>query len=500
MNDPFYSLTVPKQFDRFQSFVDIVRWRAQEQDSCTAFTFLVDGEEIEDNITFGELDRRARILASRIRRVAQQGDRALLVYESGLPYIVALLGCFYAGVIAVPVYPPDAMRAKRTLDRLQTILQDSQAKVLLTTDDLLHFADPLMSRCDFLDHVIATDGDSDDSAESFIESELGRGSIALLQYTSGSTGAPKGVMITHGNLLFNSRHIQQFDEPNAVAVSWLPMYHDMGLMGTVLQALHSGRRLVFMSPLAFVERPFRWLKAVSKYRAYATSGPNFGYELCTRKINDEELGELDLSCLTLACNGAEPVRIRTLDDFAERFSVCGFDRRAFYPCYGLAEATLIVSGGDKYAAPIVRNYDSELLLNGKAAAIQEGDGTQRALVGCGQAVSNTDIRIVNPQTRIESAIGEVGELWVAGPGVGRGYWQNPVATEQTFGLFSQAAVKARSFVLVTWVSAMVMNYSSREEKKTSLLSVAGIITRKILSAPLRVVTRVFGPTAERLLR
>lgn len=392
-----------------------------------AYTFLPEGEDEELNITFRELEMRAQAVAARLQRLAHAGDRAALVYESSLEYIVALVGCFYAGIVAVPVYPPDPMRIRRTGARLRAILQDSQANIVLTSSSE---AQRFGSYLEQAGHVVVTDAISADDATDYHRPTIGPETLALLQYTSGSTGRPRGVMLTHANLMFNFEHIRKFDEPNAVAVSWLPMYHDMGLIGLVLQVLQSGRRTVLMSPLSFVKRPVRWLKAISKYKAYATSGPSFAYDLCVQKISDEEMAGLDLSSWTLACNGAEPVRPDTMQRFAERFASVGFRYETFYPCYGLAEATLIVSGGAKEAPPVIRHFEPHKLADNRVVPV--ADGTGRAIVGCGSSVEAQEIAIVDPTTMRRCEPDEVGEIWVRGPGVAKGYWSSPEATAETF--------------------------------------------------------------------
>ena len=420
------------------NLVDVLHTRAQLHPERLGFTFLADGEEAEENLTFAALDQRARALAAELQRLNLQDTRALIVYEPGVEYLIAFLGCLYARVTAVPVYPPDPMRISRTMSRLEAILDDAQPRVVLTTSALRRWTDSLPGRGTSLERVVSSDELDLDAATSWCDPGIDAETVALLQYTSGSTSAPRGCVITHGNLLYNFQHILRFDEPDAVAVSWLPMYHDMGLIGTVLQVLHGGRRLVCMSPLSFVQRPFRWLQAISRYRAYATAGPNFGYDLCVRKIADHELQQLDLSCLTLACNGAEPIRHETLERFARRFAPCGLRREAFYPCYGLAEATLIVSGGGKYQPPVLRRFDAQQLSHGQAVATRRNMDGARPLVGCGRAVGGTTVRIVNPERRQPCPPGRVGEIWVRGPGVAHGYWNRAAESREVFGAYLES--------------------------------------------------------------
>lgn len=419
---------------KFHSLVDILQWRAAHQPDSLVYTFLQDGESLEENVTFLDLDQRARVIANHLLRLEAKGARALIVYDPGIEYIAALLGCFYASVIAVPVYPPDPMRVTRTLSRLETIIRDSRAQFMLTSSSKANWSDALARTCESLKHVVFTDQlePTVNGPWEWQQPSIGSDEIALLQYTSGSTGSPKGCIISHGNLMYNFRHVQQFDEPNAVAVSWLPMYHDMGLIGTVLQSLYSGRRLVLMSPLAFIQRPFRWLQAISKYRAYATSAPNFAYDLCVRKVTDQELRQLDLSCWTLGCSGAEQVRSETLDRFAEKFERCGFRREALYPCYGLAEATLIVSGGQKHEPPVVAEFDAAQLSAGRAQPANGQGNATRKLVGCGKQVDGCHVKIVDPQSHEECHEGQVGEIWVHSPGVGKGYWARPEESAAVF--------------------------------------------------------------------
>ncbi|HJT35591.1 MAG TPA: amino acid adenylation domain-containing protein [Pirellulales bacterium] len=431
---------------RARTLPEVLAWRARRQPNDLAFTFLTDGEMQEERLTYAELDRRARAVAAALASKGAAGERALLVYDAGLDYIVALYGCLYAGVIAVPVYPPDPFRMDRTLPRLQAILADAGATWLLAARETLDWAGPLFSKAPGLKSSLATDECAEFEVRSS-ECGLADESLALLQYTSGSTGEPRGVMISHGNLLANLTLIHQMvDRPDALAVSWLPAYHDMGLIGVTFQPVFSGRHAVLLSPAAFMQRPYRWLHAITRFRGTTTAAPNFAYDLCVRKISAEDRATLDLSSLALALNGAETVRPETLERFSETFAACGFRRAAFYPCYGLAEATLMVSGGAEGEMPIVKSFDAAAMTHDRAVPVARDPVPVRAdmpdtpattastipLVGCGRPADSVCVKIVNPLTRRPLPDRQVGEIWVHGPSVGGGYWNRPQESTETF--------------------------------------------------------------------
>lgn len=403
------------------TLVDLLRWRATHQADQLAYTFLRHGEDEEDRLTYGELDRKARAIAAHLQQMNQPGGRALLLYPSGLDYVAAFFGCLYAGVIAVPAYPP---RRNRSLDRIEAIVSDAEAFVTLTTDQIQTMTerrfkeDPKLRDLDWFstDHLDLT------AADEWTPPAIDGETLAFLQYTSGSTGTPKGVMVSHRNLLQNEQMITEAfgHTPAASVVGWLPLYHDMGLIGNVINPLYVGYPCVLMAPVDFLQKPVRWLQAISKYKATTSGGPNFAYELCVEKITDEQMAGLDLSHWTVAFNGAEPIRAATLERFAERFAPYGFDAKAMYPCYGLAEATLFVSGNPKEEAVVVDQADE---------ATAEG---AQALVGCGQTWREQHIKIVEPDTMKLLGDEAVGEIWISGPNVAQGYWNRPDATEQTF--------------------------------------------------------------------
>ncbi len=413
------------------SIVDLLRRRAVEGGSDAGYTFLADGEATATHLTFAAMDERARAIGALLQRAASPGDRALLLFPPGIEFISAFFGCLYAGVIAVPAYPP---RAAKTQERLRSIAQDCQPRVVLTTAALRTKAERLAEHVPELRAAVwqTTDDLPAGLAGEWLPPALSPESLAFLQYTSGSTATPKGVMVSHGNLLHNEEIIRQAFRQSAdsVIVGWLPLYHDMGLIGNVLQPLYVGARCILMSPLAFLQRPLRWLEAISRYRGTTSGGPNFAYDLCVRKIGEEERQGLDLGRWQVAFNGAEPIRADTLDRFAAAFEPHGFDRRAFFPCYGLAEATLFVTGGPGGRAPRVERFAGAALEQGR---VVPGDGaSSRTLVACGRIWEMHELRIVDAEAGQPCPPGQVGEIWVQGPSVARGYWNLAEDTERSF--------------------------------------------------------------------
>ncbi len=417
-----------------QTLVELLQLRALHQPEKVLYTFLVDGEKEELTLTCGELDRRARSLSAWLKPVVATGDRVLLLYPPGLEFITAFFACLYAGAVAVPAYPP---RRNRSLLRLQAIAADAQAAVALTTSTILSRVAPGFSQNPYLQPLrwLATDTAGESAGESVWQEPAVNGeALAFLQYTSGSTSAPKGVMLTHANLLYNAALVYHACEhtPDDSYVSWLPTFHDMGFMAGLLQPLYGGLPVVLMSPAAFLQHPVRWLQAISRYKATTSGGPNFAYDLCVRKITAEQRATLDLSAWSIAFNGAEPVRHETLERFSETFAPCGFRPEAFYPCYGLAEATLMVSGGFKSLPPRVKRVQAGALKAGLVIETPPDGADQQSLVCCGASLLEQQILIVNPDTLIRCQANEVGEVWVAGRSVAEGYWNQPEETERTF--------------------------------------------------------------------
>jgi acyl-CoA synthetase (AMP-forming)/AMP-acid ligase II len=430
MTQEFYS---PKIWLKFSTLVDLLRYRATHQPNQIAYTFLTDGEIEEASITYQELDRQGRLIAAHLHLLGISSERVLLLYQTGIEFIAAFLGCLYAGVVAVPIYPP---RRNQRMTRLQAIVADAQATVALTTMSVLanikqSFAEePELATLQY----IATDNITSNYAENWQAPTLSENTLAFLQYTSGSTSTPKGVMVSHGNLLHNQQMIQTAfgHTEKTVVLGWLPFHHDMGLIGNVLQPLYLGRPCILMSPMAFMQKPIRWLQAISHYRATTSGGPNFAYDLCVRKITPEQRETLDLSSWEVAFNGAEPIRAETLQQFSTTFASCGFRPQAFYPCYGMAETTLIVSGGLKADLPIFYTVQEEALEQNRIVAAAAGEVRSKTLVGCGKTLLNQQVVIVNPETLNRCAANEIGEIWVSGPSITQGYWNRYEQTVETF--------------------------------------------------------------------
>jgi acyl-CoA synthetase (AMP-forming)/AMP-acid ligase II/acyl carrier protein len=401
-----------------ETILDRLRAHAETSPDRLAYRFLSD-DGGSNTLTFRQLDRRARGLAARLREHAAPGDRALLLYTPGLEFIEAFLGCLAAGVIAVPAYPP---RRNRKDERLRVIVEDAKPRLILTSRQIL----PTIEASEIGGvnglSCLATDaieGETDGNRS--LPNIIGD-TVAFLQYTSGSTRTPQGVIVTHGNLAFNERQIQASfrHTRHSVMVSWLPVFHDMGLVGGVLQPLFVGFPSVLLSPLTFLREPVRWLRAITEYRGTTTGAPNFAYDHCAKLVSEEQKRNLDLSSLTVAFNGSEPVRAESLDRFTAAFARCGFRREAFFPCYGLAEATLFVSGGPAGEEPRRCCVDPSALEAGQVVTAETPGG--RWLVGSGQPAEGTKVVAVDPTTRMAVPSGQVGELWVSSPSIAAGYW------------------------------------------------------------------------------
>jgi 8-amino-7-oxononanoate synthase/acyl carrier protein len=433
---------LPGSFFGPSTLVELLRHRALHQGDDTGFHYLADGEKASQTWTYADVDRKARAIGAALQAMGMEGERALLLYPSGLDFVAAFFGCLYAGVTAVPAYPP---RRNRNMARIDAIANDAEAKIALTTFEVLERVQTMIADTPALQRIRwrATDQWNDDLADQWRRPDVHGDTLAFLQYTSGSTGMPKGVMLTHSNLMHNSAMITYAFEHSRSGSGcfWLPLYHDMGLIGGILQPLYMGQPNTLLSPTHFLQKPVRWLQAVSQSGATISGGPNFAYDLCAEKVTAEQKRALDLSRWTLAFNGAEPVRAETIERFSRAFAECGFRREAFYPCYGLAEATLIVAGGFKQSEPVIRNFRASALeqhvaepVDGPASTASAASGTDdvRALVGSGGNLLDQVIVIADPDTYERLPPNRVGEIWVSGPSVAQGYWRREEATHETF--------------------------------------------------------------------
>ena len=414
------------QTQYFNSLVHTLVHRAQHQPDRVAYTFLVDGTTAVDSLTYGQLDRNSREIALMLQRVLKPGERALLMYPAGLDFISAFFGCLYAGVIAVPAYPLQPSRPEHSLPRMKAILAESGSTAVLCNEEFiekystLFHASPELADC----LLLATDHYGLEPIDQWSMPDHTPESIAFLQYTSGSTAAPKGVAVSHANILHNLAYIQHvsFHETQNVLVSWLPTYHDMGLFAGVLFPLFNNCPVYLMSPVSFLQKPVRWLEAISHFHGTNSGGPNFAYDLCVQRISPEQIRDLDLSSWKIAYNGAEPIRRSTLENFSKKFRECGFRRSSLFPVYGLAESTVFVSGkplSDTQSDPLFAASPAEL-------------------VNCGSPKFGMDIVIVDPVKRTEMQADEIGEIWVRGPSVAAGYWNQPSDTERTFRAYLES--------------------------------------------------------------
>jgi amino acid adenylation domain-containing protein/non-ribosomal peptide synthase protein (TIGR01720 family) len=417
---------------RNSSLADILETRAAEQGERPAYVFLSyeAGGMVEEPLTYAELDARARAIGAALQAAGACGERVLLLFPPGPDFAASFSGCLYAGAIAVPAPPP---RRRGGDPRLRAICHDARPRVVLASANQLPAIERAAAEIPDLSAALRM-APTTAGAPGWRRPELGEEALAFLQYTSGSTSSPKGVMVSHGNLLDNEERIRRAfaQSPESVVLGWLPLYHDMGLIGTMLQPLYSGAVSYLMPAGAFLQRPARWLEAISRYRATTSGGPNFAYDLCVRKVREEEKEGLDLSSWQVAFNGAEPVRAGTLRRFADTFAPCGFRSAAFRPCYGLAEATLLVSGGRDGGEPRVGAFAAEALARHEvASAGPEEAARSRELVSCGAAMQT--VLAVDPESGNPCLPGRVGEIWVASPSVAQGYWERPQETAATFG-------------------------------------------------------------------
>jgi 8-amino-7-oxononanoate synthase/acyl carrier protein len=398
-----------------------------------AFRFLGRGDDEHGELSYSQLDTRARAIAAKLLSLGMAGQRALMLYPPGLDFVAAFFGCHYAGVIPVPANPP---RRNRNFDRIHSIAGDAQAEIVLGVQ-------PVIARCASMIRspglgritYLPTEQISDELALDWVKPKIDPDQLGLIQYTSGSTGVPKGVMLTHRNINANCAmitHAFGTTHSSAKGVSWLPTYHDMGLIGGVLNPVFCGGEMTLMSPVTFLTRPLRWLQAISDYKAVISGGPNFAYRWCTMKIRPDECVDLDLSTWEVAFNGAEPVRADVLEEFSRKFEPYGFRHSSHYPCYGMAETALIVTGGDKNQPPVIRSFSKSMLAEYRVQPVESDHPEAHRLVGCGKVIPSEEVIIVHPENRTRQAEDQIGEIWIHSPSSGLGYWNREEESTAVF--------------------------------------------------------------------
>ena len=415
------------------SLVERMQWLKTHRKNDIAIQFMADGETLDCALSYSDLDRCARCFAATLQRLDLSGERVVLMLPTGKDYVVALFGCLYAGCIAIPSFPP---RPNRSLKRVESILTDATPAAIIVQEEVLGNK----NLCELLNHhkqstqLLTTTAMTNDNAERWLDPCVRQEAIAMLQYTSGSTSSPKGVMVSHGNLLNNCQMLIQALKPSrkTQGLSWLPLFHDMGLIGGVIMPLSVGFPMIIMNFESFLIRPLRWLNAISKHRVNWSVAPSFAYSHCVRKISEEQRKHLDLSCWEMAMVGAEPVRYTTLNDFCREFQYCGFNPSTFYPAYGLAEASLFVTGGAQDIAPTLyqkneRRGQEDAVLN--ASVCSDASNT---LVSCGWSWGSECVLIVNSNTATICNEGDTGEIWITGPNVAKGYWKKSEITQSVF--------------------------------------------------------------------
>jgi acyl-CoA synthetase (AMP-forming)/AMP-acid ligase II len=416
------------------TLIELVSLRSIQQPLRRAYTILSDGETEQASITYSGLEQQAKLVARWLQARSRPGERVLLLLPTGLDYITSFLGCIFAGLIPVPAYPR-RHRNEVGETRIEAIARDARPSFALTNTSHRSHCERRTAGStwqtlpchDLADIAVAF-------APEWEAPKVNSDTPAFIQYTSGSTTSPRGVVVSHGSLLQNERMIEDAcgHDSDSTFVGWLPLYHDMGLVGNVLQSLYIGAHCILMSPSAFVQKPIRWLRAISTYRCHTSGGPNFAYDLCVRKISPEECEYLDLSTWSVAFNGAEPVRYETINKFSARFRVAGFRESSFMPCYGLAEASLIVACKPTGSGLRLMLYNARRMAANHVEETTVDDPEARTFVSCGKAVADTEIAIVDPTTLHRCSANEIGEIWLRGLGIATGYWDRGPETEMTF--------------------------------------------------------------------
>lgn len=417
----------------YSNLIEIIFRNARENPTGTAYQWLEKGEYETDHLSFSELRESVKQIASCLGQRINGSDahkKVVLMLEPSLDFIKALFGCMAARHIAIPV---SQIKPNGNIFYLKGVLEDCDADIIITSERYQESLREIIEKLEILNLEITTIKEltSTQNQKEYTEIKINSSETAFYQYTSGSTGSPKGVEITHQNIMINQEMIKEsFCHDNTtIFVGWLPLYHDMGLIGNVMQPMYLGISCYLMSPLSFVQKPIRWLNAISKYRATTSGGPNFGYELCVKRIAPSECAHLDLSNWSVAYNGSEPVRSNTLAEFSEKFEAYGFNKNAHFPCYGMAEATLFIAGDKK--PPVITSFISESLKVRKIELWNEISGRERTtLVGCGTPSTGQELAIVDPDSLTALQDGEIGEIWVKGGNIAKSYLNKPKLTAE----------------------------------------------------------------------
>ncbi len=419
---------------RQPAFTTLAEMLSRRASSREGFRFVAD-DESEQTLSFGELHRRARGLTAQLKSQVGPGERVLLLHPPGLEFLVGLFACLFARLVAVPLYAP---RHHRRDQRLASVAISSGARLALVSSTWNHdsqgFAEvhPELARLEMMPTSTVSTGRD----EGWLDPNIGMDDIALLQYTSGSTGDPRGVVLTHRCVLHNLDCMTQRlgFAPGLVGVSWLPAFHDMGLIGNILQALYSDGTLILFSPASFAQHPIRWLRLITRFGAFVSGGPNFAFDLCCQRIAEADVASLDLSSWRVAYCGAEPVSHATLRRFTEKFAHARFQWRSLTPCYGLAESSLMVTAKCFGTEPVIRTFAADSIASGQAESVASSTpaGRVREIVSCGRPIDGHEIRIVDPQTRVSLPNGQIGEIWVRGPSVASAYFNCPEPSAEVF--------------------------------------------------------------------
>jgi acyl-CoA synthetase (AMP-forming)/AMP-acid ligase II/acyl carrier protein len=424
-DDPFISGS--------STYIEVVKRQVAARPDHTVYRFLNDGENESESLTYQQLETRAKAIVVKLTKHCKKNDKVLLLFQPGLSYVSSLFACFYGGFVAIPAYPP---RRNRGLDRIKTIIDDSEATICLVSDQVYKDIKRNLKNYKALDNlrwIIYEEIDNSISQE-YTETKIAPDDVSILQYTSGSTGSPKGVLITQSNLLYNSEYIRKSFGLNkdTIGIHWLPLFHDMGLIGGILQVAFVGAINIGMPAVEFLKKPINWLKAIDKYGGTVTGGPDFAYNHCIDKINDDDASQLNLSTVEVMYCGAEPIKKSTYKNFTNKFAVSKFTEDQFYSCYGLAETTLIVTGGNRKEMPRYLQIDSDSLSKNEIEIVSETDYKGVDIVGCGHTWMDTSVKIVNHESKQKVGENKVGEVWVSGPTLATGYWKKQIETELTF--------------------------------------------------------------------